>query len=189
MFNEAMEYPWTTIYPWTPSALIAYACPKLEEAFRKQGEETTRHAINQLFEVACQITGLSPDVLLAQLGFDSDSKDDDSIQSLFEVMHTITTLQNLGFTAITPLPPNSAHKEADLMAQRVTNLTQSRFFEPTSGRGDFLVTNARRTSLFDTKRRKEIYALADFSRSSNSPEATPCSAAPARRFGGRAGVL
>jgi len=33
-------------------------------------------------------------------------------------MRTITTLRNLGFTEITPLPPSNAHKEADLVATR-----------------------------------------------------------------------
>ena len=105
-------------YPWTPKALTTYTCPKLEQAFRKQGEDTTRRLVDQLFEVVCQITDLLPDALLARLGFDPNNRDDDNIQSLFGVMRTITTLRNLGFTGLAPLPPNSAHKEADLMATR-----------------------------------------------------------------------
>jgi len=62
-------------FSWTPKTLTNYACPKLEEAFRKQGEEKTRRAINQLFQVVCQITNLSPDALLTQLGFDLNKED------------------------------------------------------------------------------------------------------------------
>lgn len=105
-------------FPWTPRTLTTYTCSKLEEAFRTQGEEKTRRAIDQLFQVVCQITDLSPDALLTQLGFDPNNRDDDTVQSLFGVMRTVTTLRNLDFTEIIPLPPSNTHKEADLVARK-----------------------------------------------------------------------
>lgn len=105
-------------YPNTPQAFLTYTCPKLEDAFMRQGEEGTRRTIDELFQVSCETTGLTPDALLARLSFDPNNKDDDMIQSLFGVMRTITMLRDLGFTDIMPLPASKTQKEADLVAKR-----------------------------------------------------------------------
>lgn len=104
--------------PHIPRRLRSYWSGKLDEAYKKQGEKVTWNAIDTLFQIVSEITGLNPDDLLNKLGFDERNQDRYSLQSLLGVTRTIVTLRNLGFTEIIPLPPRQDRKEADLLARR-----------------------------------------------------------------------
>ncbi len=109
-------------YPHIPQQLLEYRSLKLVEAFNHQGEAKTWRAIDDQFRIVSEITRLKPDDLLLRLGFDARNLDRYSLQSLFGVMRTVVTLRNLGFVAITPLPPRQDRKEADLLAKRQGDL-------------------------------------------------------------------
>lgn len=109
-------------YPNTPKALLGYTCSPLQEAFARQGEDFTRRAIDDLFQRACEITGLNPEALLSLLSFDPNNQDADMLQSMFAVMRTIAILDKTGFTDIRPLAATKARKEADLLARSTDEL-------------------------------------------------------------------
>lgn len=133
-------------YPHIPQQLLEYRSLKLVEAFNHQGEAKTWRAIDDQFRIVSEITRLKPDDLLLRLGFDARNLDRYSLQSLFGVMRTVVTLRNLGFVAITPLPPRQDRKEADLLAKRQVICLQLRYSEPMKIGGGIPATTWKNTS-------------------------------------------
>ena len=114
------KYPSIPISLWRHYDLLLSQRPqhRLVKAVIRQGEEKTWRAINEVVRLCGGATGLSPESLLARVGFNVRDLDEANFQAFLGVLRAINLFFNLGFSKILPLKPLKSRREADFLAER-----------------------------------------------------------------------
>lgn len=113
-------YPSIPISLWRHYDLLLSQRPqhRLVKAVIRQGEEKTWGGINEVVRLCGIATGLSPENLLAKVGFNIRDLDEANFQAFLGVLRAINLFSSLGFSNILPLKPLRARREADFLAER-----------------------------------------------------------------------
>jgi hypothetical protein len=139
-------------FPFIPKTLPLYVITcvtkkhsnRLVEAVRA-GKVKVFENINQIFELACKATGLSPDDLLRKTDFNVRDMSPTRLDSTFAEIRTINFLKERGFENIQPLKAGR-QKKADILC--------------TLHNAKFAVEVAN--SIFTANKRVEPYQLRDW---------------------------
>lgn len=70
---------------------------KLIEAIKEQGYDKTWRGINDVFYYSSKATGMTPDKLYEEIGFNQNDFDDNNFQALLGILRTINILSSRVF--------------------------------------------------------------------------------------------
>jgi len=90
---------------------------KLIEAIKEQGYGKAWRGINDVFWHASKATGMPPDKLYEEIGFNQNDFDDNNFQALLGILRAINILNDQGFQELKPLRPKKSQKEVDLLGR------------------------------------------------------------------------
>lgn len=113
------DLPWIPDHLWQFIRSITVKKPnhRLSVALDRDGSKVLV-GINNLIQLASQVTGLNVDELLRKCDFDKNDLDSNRFDALLAELRTINFLDKTGFNQIQPVKAFKNRKSADLLAKR-----------------------------------------------------------------------